>query len=234
MHKIPRGFVLRTLTPADLPAAQALLDACETADAGEPCVHEIELAVESRSPLFDFEHGAWVVVAEDGRLGGVGWLFRPGREGFAAADHYVRPDLRHEALDEVFLDLMEQRAGELARERGREGQGGRPLPLITYCEPLLASRRDSLLARGFTVVREIFMMRIDFADPLQLRASPQTSASVRRGSARTSRSCTPPPRTRSASTTGIGPRPSRTGLPAACASTAPTPISGSSHGTAAR
>lgn len=110
MRLLPEGCVLRALTTDDLPAAQALLDACESADTGEPCIHEMDLAVASRRRRFDFEHNAWVILAPDVRLAGVGWFYTPEDDGIVTADHYVRPDLRRLALDEVFVDLIEGRA----------------------------------------------------------------------------------------------------------------------------
>ena len=58
MHLLPHGYVLRSLIVDDLTPAQALLDGCESADAGEPCVHELDIAVEVRSHWFDLEGGA--------------------------------------------------------------------------------------------------------------------------------------------------------------------------------
>lgn len=166
MNELPTGFVVRHLTAEDLPAAQALLDACETADTGEPTMHETYLAVESRSPRFDFEHGAWTIDANDGALAGVGWMRVPGDRGISMADHYVRPDLRHLALDDVFLDLIEARAAEYARDSGHDGLGELPVRLLTYSEPVLERRRELLLARGFAVVRGTFQMRLDLAGPI--------------------------------------------------------------------
>jgi len=159
MHPLPAGYVVRTLTVDDLPAVQALLDECESADTGEPRVHEQDIAVEVRRHWFDLERGAWVVLGADGRLAGVGWVHRPMGDGTVTSDHYVRPDVRDVGLDEVFLDLMEERATGHARARQDGG-----VRLVTFCEPLLESRRELSIVRGFRVVREIYEVRLDLAE----------------------------------------------------------------------
>jgi ribosomal protein S18 acetylase RimI-like enzyme len=161
MPSLPAGFVLRALTADDLPAVQALMDACESADTGERCVHIQDIAADVHGPHFDLERGTWVIVAPDGRLAAAGWANRPEDDGTVAADHYVRPDLRGMAFDEVFLDLIEERAAAFARETSETGG----MRLVTFCEPLLATRRDLTAARGFVVVREIYQMRLDLAKP---------------------------------------------------------------------
>ncbi len=162
MHPLSEGYVLRTLTIGDLAAVQALLDECESADTGEPCVHELDIAVEVRSHWFDLEHGAWVVVAPGGRLAGAGWVHRPEHDGTITSDHYVRPDLRDIGLDDVFLDLIEERATWY----GHQGRVAGAMRLLSFCEPLLESRRRLLAARGFHVVRELYQMRLDLTEPL--------------------------------------------------------------------
>jgi mycothiol synthase len=162
IHPPPQGFVLRALTVDDLTAAQALLDECESTDTGEPCVHELDIAVEVRSHWFDLEGGAWVVVGADGHLAGVGWAHRPADDGVITSDHYVRADVRDLGLDDVFLDLMEDRAIWHANQR--RGAGG--VHLLCFCEPLLERRRELLVVRGYSVVRELYQMRLDLAEPL--------------------------------------------------------------------
>ncbi len=168
MPSLPEGFVLRAPTADDLPAVQALMDACESADTGERCVHVQDIVVDVRGAHFDLERGTWVIVAPDGRLAGAGWTNGPEDDGTVAADHYVRPDLRGMAFDEVFLDLIEERAASLARQRSKTGG----VRLVTFCEPLLAARSDLLAARGFIVMREFYQMRLDLAKPLAVQAFP--------------------------------------------------------------
>jgi mycothiol synthase len=165
-HELPEGLVLRPLTVADLPSAQALLDACETADAGVPTVDETDLALEIRNTRFDLANGAWAIAAADGALAGVGWILAPGNRGICRADHYVRPDMRRLGLDEVFVDLVEARAADYARDPARVGSVAFPLRLLIDCESVQQRRRELLLARGFAAVRETFEMRLDLAGPL--------------------------------------------------------------------
>ena len=168
MRLPPQGYVLRSLIVDDLTPAQALLDECESADTGEPCVHELDIAVEVRSHWFDLEGGAWVVVGPDGQMAGVGWAHRPADDGVITSDHYVRPDVRNIGLDDVFLDLIENRAiGHACQSRDAGG-----VRLLSFCEPLVASRRKLLVVRGFSVVRELYQMRLDLAEPLPMARYP--------------------------------------------------------------
>lgn len=145
------------MTAADLPAAQALLDACETADSGEPCVHETDLAVASRSSHFEFERNTWLVLDPDGGLAAVGWLWTPHDDNIVTADHYVRPDCRALGFDALLLDVIEERARHYSAER--RGLGG--VRLVTWAEDKLEERRELTAERGFKVVRQLFQMRLD-------------------------------------------------------------------------
>ena len=157
MNALPAGFKVRHLTTADLPAAQALLDACETADSGELCVHEMDLAVASRSPHFELDDNTWVVLAADGGFAAVGWLWTPHDDNVVTSDHYVRPDCRTLDFDALLLDLIEERARCYAGER-REAGGVR---LLTWAEDKLEERCELVRERGFKVVRQLFQMRLD-------------------------------------------------------------------------
>ena len=166
MDQLPSGYVLRALTTEDLPSAQALLDDCETVDTGAPSLHHLALAVETHRPDFDIERAAWAIDAPDGGLAGVGWVRTPGERRISLGDFYVRPGLRTLPLDEVFLDLIEERFAQLAHELGRAGHSQSPVRLLTFNEPVLDGRRRLLLSRGFAIVRQTFQMRLDFGGGL--------------------------------------------------------------------
>jgi mycothiol synthase len=161
VHALPEGFVVRHLTPADLPAAQALLDTCETADSGEPCVHEMDLAVVSRSVHFELEDNTWAILAADGRMAAVGWVWTPHDDDVVTADHYVRPDCRSLGFDATMLYLIEERARFYAGRR----EGADVVHLITWAEDRLEERCDLVRERGFEIVRQLFQMRLDLSPP---------------------------------------------------------------------
>ena len=58
---LPSGYAMRRPGPADLVAAQALLDDCEAADTGEPRAHQLDVVAESRRPSVDIRRD-WSVI----------------------------------------------------------------------------------------------------------------------------------------------------------------------------
>jgi mycothiol synthase len=155
----PEGYVLRHPAHDELPAAQLVLDAAESADCGEPRRHDQDLAVFGRDPRFDLERNVWVVVAPAGDIVGVAWLWE-GETIETTADHYVHPDHRGRGLGGALLDAVEQRAAELAAA-GPATRAG----LVVWCQATDGARRAAFDERGFVKVRESFEMRIDMHEP---------------------------------------------------------------------
>ena len=154
----PEAYVLRHPTRDELPAVQLVLDACESADCGEPRRHETDIAVVVAATQIDLERGAWVVVASDASFAGCGWLWKPlaGRSEFVA-EHYVHPAFRDGAADDALIDAIEGRVAELHREMPGKTS------LVLSSEDSDARRRSSLLRRGYEHVRDFYSMRLDLA-----------------------------------------------------------------------
>ena len=154
----PAGYVLRHPARDELPALQLVLDACETADCGEPRRHETDLAAVVAARQIDLEKDAWVVVAPDGSFAGCGWLWKalPGRSEFVA-EHYVHPAFRDGATDDALIDAIEGRVAEL------RGEMPCMSGLVLSSEDSDARRRASLRRRGYEHVRDFYSMRIDLA-----------------------------------------------------------------------
>lgn len=168
MTEAPSGYSLRRPTTDDLPAIQAVLDAAESADLGEPCRHEMEFAVVASTSRIDLERGVWVAVAPDGSLVACGWLWelREGDTEFVA-DHYVHPDHRDGPADDLLVDAFEDAVARL--------HAGTPTMtrLILFAEDSNAGRRASLQARGFEHVRDFYGMRIGLHPGLSPAAWPE-------------------------------------------------------------
>ena len=161
MRCCPKATSCVTLAEADLPAAQAVLDAAETHDTGEPRRHDHELATEWRDPESHPESNWWVVVAPGGLVAAVAWVW-PETAGEVTADHYVHPEHRGLGLGDALLDIIEARAAELPARR----PDGSARTLVVWCEDSDAVRRRSLDARGFSAIRQYFEMAIDPRDEL--------------------------------------------------------------------
>ena len=159
---LPQGYILRHPAKADLPAAQAVLDAAETHDTGEPRRHEHDMATEWKDPGSHPKSDWWVVVAPDGLVVAVAWVW-PDTAGEVTADHYVHPEHRGLGLGDVLLDIIQARAAELPSRR----PDGSACRLGVWCEDRDAVRRKALDARGFSAIRQLFEMAIDLSDELQ-------------------------------------------------------------------
>lgn len=153
---LPEGYILRHPTEADLPAAQAVLDAAESHDTGEPRAHDHELATEWKDPASHPDTDWWVVERSDHSLGGVAWLW-PEAAGEVIADHYVHPEHRGQGLGDALLDAIEARTAALPA-RHPDGAARR---LVVWSEDCDLVRRASLDARGFAPVRQYYEMAMD-------------------------------------------------------------------------
>lgn len=166
-NTLPPGYALRSLTANDLPAVQELLNACESAETGEPCVHEMDIVAEARGPALRLDDNAWLIVAPDGSFAGVGWLWAPREDSRElTADHYVHPGHRDTVLDDVLIDLVEARAAQIATQP--EGQSLRGL--VMFADVKQVGRCSSFIDRGFSHVRDLCCMRTDL-DPSASRVS---------------------------------------------------------------
>ena len=158
MTALPDGYDLRHPSADELPAVQLVLDAAESADCGEPCRHEMDIAVVAATTMLDLERSTWVVVAPDDSFAACGFLWQP-RAGDTefVAEHYVRPAHRNNAVDDALIDATERRVADL---RGETPDMNR---LVLFCEDFNARRRASLRRRGYEHVRDFYSMRIDLA-----------------------------------------------------------------------
>ncbi len=155
---LPDGYILRHPTEADLPAAQAVLDAAESHDTGERRTHENDLATDWKDPESDPATDWWVVVAPGGAMAGVAWVW-PDTAGEVTADHYVHPEHRGRGVGDALLDTIESRVSELPSRR----EDGAPRRLMVWCEDSDAVRRAALDGRGFVPARQYFEMAVDVA-----------------------------------------------------------------------
>jgi mycothiol synthase len=152
----PDGYILRHPAPDEAPAIQAVLDAAESADAGEVRHHEDDVATDWLSPRCDVGANWWVAVAGDGSTAGVAFVW-PEIAGEVTADHYVHPDHRGRGLGEALLDTIEARLAELPAR----SPDGEIRHVLMWCEDSDVERRASLERRGFSAGRQYFEMALD-------------------------------------------------------------------------
>ena len=176
--ELPEGYILRHPTAADLPAAQAVLDAAESHDTGESRRHEDRLATEWADPRCDPGHDWWVVEAPGAGVVAIGWVW-PEAAGGVTADHYVHPAHRGRGLGDVLLDAIE-RCSAVSSVRL---PGAAPRSLVVWSEDSDITRLASLEQRGFVATRQYFEMAIALDDSLPQAAWPEgiSSRSFRPG-----------------------------------------------------
>jgi len=156
---LPEGYRVRHPEPSEAAAVQAVLDAAETADTGEPRRHANDVANDWKSPRCRPERDWWEAAAPDGAIVAVGWVW-PETVADLTGDHYVHPDHRGRGLGETMLDLVESTAAELA------AQDAALRRLTVWSEDFDTERRASLDRRGFVVTRQWFEMEIDLSREL--------------------------------------------------------------------
>ncbi len=153
------SYVVRHPRSDEAGDVQALLDAVETAAAGEPRPHPLEAAVELLDPRMHRATNAWVAEAPGGELAGFAFVFW-GASAQGEAEVAVSPRHRGRGVDEALLDAVEARAEELA---GAAPDGLLPR-LHVSCGDADAGLRSSLVRRGFRRVRESYLMRADLPE----------------------------------------------------------------------
>lgn len=159
MTDVPAGYHLRQASLADIPNAQRVLDDAESADCGEPRLHDNRLEVDFRDPRIDLARDAWVVTAPAGSaepIAAVAVVWRPHATGEIPADHYVHPRHRGRGLCELLLDTIEARATELAGTLALDISA----TLVVWAEPV-GELHAALEAHGFAVARHSYEMRFD-------------------------------------------------------------------------
>jgi len=176
MSVLPAGCTLRHPLADDMPAAQAVLDAAESADAGEPRRHDVRLVEQVRDPTFDLDHNVWVVDGPDATLVAVAWVWPQIASGEVTADLYVRPEARGRGVEAALLETIEGRAAELAAAgsaaRPASAADAQPARLIVWNQVDDRVRRRLLDERGFTPTRQYFEMRIDLTAPYEAPPAP--------------------------------------------------------------
>jgi mycothiol synthase len=173
MSGLPKGYRLRPASLDDIPDAQRVLDAAESADCGEPRRHDDKLEVILREPRLDLSRDAWVVTTPAGSaipIAAVALVRAPHASGEITADHSVHPEHRGHGLCEVLLDAVEARATELATTVVTDVDTS----LIHWAEAASESHA-ALLARGFSIVRQSYEMRRTIGAEL---AAPQWPAGI--------------------------------------------------------
>lgn len=155
MAELPTGYVLRHPTPRDVPAIVDVVQAHDIADFGEPDFTEQDLLDDWGRPRFESARDAWVLSGPTGRTIGYAYVWEALVDQEFEADAFVVPEYSGRGLGTQLLDLIHDRARELA--------AGRPMTLGMFASSANDDKRNLLERRGFRPTRSVVRMRIDLA-----------------------------------------------------------------------
>jgi mycothiol synthase len=162
--ELPTGYVVRHPRRRESGAIAEVVIAGDIADFGEPDFTEDDLIDDWARPRFTLEQDAWVLSGPTGRIVGYAfvWEAQPGAE--IEGDAFVLPEYSGRGLGTLLIELMENRARQLA--------AGRTVTLGLYASHVNAGKRELLLRRGFESVHTVLRFKIDLANRSPVPAEP--------------------------------------------------------------
>ncbi|MBK5288386.1 MAG: GNAT family N-acetyltransferase [Acidimicrobiia bacterium] len=153
MAEMPTGYVVRSPTARDALAIVDVVQAHDIADFGEPDFTEQDLLDDWGRPRFELARDAWVLSGPTGRTIGYAYVWEAQLDQEFEADAFVMPEYSGRGLGTQLLDLIHDRARELA--------GGRAMTLGVFVSSANEDKRNLLERRGFRPTRSVVRMRID-------------------------------------------------------------------------
>jgi mycothiol synthase len=158
------AFRARAVTDADIPAMVDMLNACEAVDQLDDSYSVDFLTTALSQPTLDKARDLRLWETEAGQLVGIGWLRLRKSEEHGKLDSSlefsVHPDFRGLHLEDTIMDWALCRAEEAAQERNL------PARILSGSRPHNMARLSFLEQRGMQVIRYLFRMRRDLADPI--------------------------------------------------------------------
>ncbi len=153
MAELPTGYVLRNPSTRDAPAIVDVVQAHDIADFGEPDFTEQDLLDDWGRPRFELAHDAWVLSGPTGRTIGYAYVWESLVDQEFEADAFVMPEYSGRGLGTQLLELIQDRARELA--------AGRSMTLGVFASSANDEKRNLLERRGFRPARSVVRMRVD-------------------------------------------------------------------------
>jgi ribosomal protein S18 acetylase RimI-like enzyme len=151
--ELPTGYVVRHPAARDAGAVAEVVIAGEVADFGEPDFTEDDLIDDWSRPRFTLDHDAWVLAGPTGRIVGYAFVWEAQPESVIEGDAFVLPEYSGRGLGTLLVELMEQRARDLA--------GDRTVTFGIYASHANTGKRDLLQRRGFESHHTVMRFKID-------------------------------------------------------------------------
>jgi ribosomal protein S18 acetylase RimI-like enzyme len=153
--ELPTGYVVRHPAARDSGAVAEVVIAGDVADFGEPDFTEDDLLDDWSRPRFALDQDAWVLAGPTGRIVGYAFVWEAQPEAVIEGDAFVLPEYSGRGLGTLLLELMEERARELAGER--------TATFGVYASHVNTGKRDLLQRRGFESHHTVLRFKIDLA-----------------------------------------------------------------------
>ncbi|HEX6122728.1 MAG TPA: GNAT family N-acetyltransferase [Ktedonobacterales bacterium] len=160
MTTLPDGFTMRHPTFADLEAVTQLIAAYQLATLGEAEITAEELRAEWSEPGHDLATDAWLVAGPDGALVAIAELWHDHHIQFFGGVR-VLPEAQGKGIGTHLSARWEARARELSAH----APDGVRVVLNCSVAETNAAAHALLEARGFSLVRHFWMMRVEMAAP---------------------------------------------------------------------
>lgn len=151
--ELPTGYVVRHPAPRDSIAVTEVVVAGDIEDFGEPDFTEDDLLDDWSRPRFELDHDAWVLSGPTGRLVGYAFVWEAQPEAVIEGDAFVLPEYAGRGLGTLLLELMEERARELAADR--------TVTFGIYASHVNQAKRTLLERRGFQPHHTVLRFKID-------------------------------------------------------------------------
>jgi ribosomal protein S18 acetylase RimI-like enzyme len=169
--ELPTGYVVRHPAARDSGAVAEVVIAGDVADFGEPDFTEDDLLDDWSRPRFALDHDAWVLAGPTGRIVGYAFVWEAQPEAVIEGDAFVLPEYSGRGLGTLLLELMEERARDLA--------GDRTVTFGVYASHVNTGKRDLLQRRGFESYQTVLRFKIDLAHRPPERVDPPPEVSLR-------------------------------------------------------
>jgi mycothiol synthase len=152
-------------------AVAEVVIAGDVADFGEPDFTEDDLLDDWSRPRFALERDAWVLAGPTGRIVGYAFVWEAQPESVVEGDAFVLPEYSGRGLGTLLLELMEERARDLA--------GSRAVTFGVYASHVNTGKRDLLQRRGFESHHTVLRFKIDLANRPPDRVDPPEGVALR-------------------------------------------------------
>jgi mycothiol synthase len=159
LPELPPGYYLRRPALDDAEAVAELVCETDREELGHAETDADDIRDDWSQPRFDREKDAWIVLGDDRKVHGYGWVWDKVPDREMIGDLYIRSGISREAITDVLISRIEGRA----EEHVPAAPAGDEVTLGFF--GVVGSPYSAYLqARGYAIVRTYFRMEIELDD----------------------------------------------------------------------